>query len=94
MEIVSALRTALAGKVGQDRFDLWFGTSTRLDYDGCALLIGATSRFFLEWIRTNFRRYIEEACCELLGKCPPLTFHLDDGDSAQSVAVAHRLRPI
>ncbi len=87
-EIVSALRAALAGKVGQDRFDLWFGATTRLDYDGCALLIGAPSRFFLEWIRTNFRRYIEEACRELLGKCPPLKFHLDDdGDSAPSIAV-------
>ncbi len=37
MEIVSTVRTALADKVGQERFDLWFGAGTRLDYDGRAL---------------------------------------------------------
>ncbi len=30
MDIVSALRTALAAKVGKDRFELWFGQATRL----------------------------------------------------------------
>ncbi len=34
MEIVSALCKALADKVGQKRFDLWFGAGTRIDYDG------------------------------------------------------------
>ena len=72
MEIVSALRIALAGKVGQERFDLWFGAGTRLDYDGRVLRIGAPNRFFLEWIRGNFRRHIEGACGEVLGKCPAI----------------------
>lgn len=77
MEIVSALRAALAGKVGQERFDLWFGAATRLDYDGRALRIGAPSRFFLEWIRGNFRRQIELACCDVFGTCPAIEFHLE-----------------
>ena len=76
-EIVSALRTALADKVGQDRFDLWFGAGTRLDYDGRALRIGAPSRFFLEWIRSSFRRQIETACSDVLGNCPAIEFHLE-----------------
>ncbi len=80
-EIVSALRASLADKVGQDRFDLWFGAATRLDFDGCALRIGAPSRFFLEWIRTNFRRHIEDACREVFGKSPSLEFHIDDAGS-------------
>jgi chromosomal replication initiator protein len=88
MEIVSTLRSALADKVGQDRFDLWFGAGTRLDYDGHALRIAAPSRFFLEWIRANFRRNIETACGDVLGKCPTIEFHLEaatkgDGDSMQ-----------
>ena len=93
-EIVSALRASLAGKVGQDRFDLWFGAATRLDFDGCALRIGAPSRFFLEWIRTNFRRHIEDACREVFGKSPSLEFHIDDagsdGDVAQSPSAGNR----
>ena len=90
-EIVSALRVALAGKVGQERFELWFGASTRLDYDGRALRIGAPNRFFLEWIRGNFRRQIESACCEVFGTCPAVEFHLDaaatDGDD-------HSMQPV
>ena len=31
MEIVTALRTALAAKVGPARFELWFGEATRLE---------------------------------------------------------------
>lgn len=81
MEIVSALRTALAGKVGQERFDLWFGVGTRLDYDGCVLRIGAPNQFFLDWIRSNFRRHIEDACFELFGKRPSLDFHVDMASS-------------
>ncbi len=76
-EIVSAVRSRLADKVGQERFNLWFGAAVRLDYNGGALRIGAPSQFFLEWIRTNFRRQVEEACSEVLGTCPPLEFHLD-----------------
>ena len=88
-EIVSAVRSVLADKVGQERFNLWFGAGTRLDYNGVALRIGAPNQFFLEWIRTNFRRHIESACCEVLGQCPSLEFHLDatlnegNGDSMQ-----------
>jgi chromosomal replication initiator protein len=77
MEIVSTVRTALADKVGQERFDLWFGAATRLNYDGRALSIGAPSEFFLEWIRSNFRRHIEMACSDALGHCPAIEFHLD-----------------
>ena len=94
MEIVSTVRTALADKVGQERFDLWFGASTRLTYDGRALRVGAPSEFFLEWIRTNFRRHIEMACSDVLGNCPAIEFHLDvattpgDDDSMQA-ALTH-----
>jgi chromosomal replication initiator protein len=88
-EIVSAVRTALAGKVGQQRFDLWFGAGTRLDYDGCVLRVGTPNQFFLDWIRANFHRQIEEACCEVLGRHPSLEFHVDstlgeDEDSMHS----------
>ena len=76
-EIVSAVRIALADKVGQKRYDLWFGVGTRLDYDGCTLRIGAPNQFFLDWIRANFRRHIEDACHQAFGKRPSLEFHLD-----------------
>lgn len=83
-EIVQAVRFALASKVGQERFDLWFGPSVRVDYCNDALRIGTPSQFFLEWIRTNFRRHIEDACREVLQRVPTLEFHLDAAASETS----------
>jgi chromosomal replication initiator protein len=95
MEIVPALRTALAAKVGKERFELWFGQATRLQWDGSALTIGAPSRFFLDWIRSNFRRQIETACVETLGECPAINFVVDGaaGEGRTEPAPAADARP-
>ncbi len=77
MEIVSALCKALADKVGQKRFDVWFGASTHLDYDGQTLCIGVPNQCFRDWIGANFRRPIEEACLEVLGHCPTINLYVD-----------------
>jgi chromosomal replication initiator protein len=86
-EIVSALRASLAGKVGQERYELWFGAGTRLHFDGRTLRVAAPTQFFLDWIRANFRRQIEEACRETCGVPTSLEFVLDcaaDADSPES----------
>jgi chromosomal replication initiator protein len=88
MEIVSALCKSLGDKVGQKRFDLWFGAGTRIDYDGRSLLIGAPNQCFRDWISGNFRRQIEEACVEVLGHCPEIDFHID------AEAADHKDRPM
>jgi len=77
MEIVSALRTALADRVGQKRFELWFGESIRLAVAGGTLTIGVPNRFFQDWLRTNFRGHIEHACLATFGERLPLDFHID-----------------
>ena len=77
MDIVSALRTALADKVGHERFELWFGASTRLALGEGGLAIHVPSRFFLDWIRANFRSQIEDACRLTLGTCPNIEFSID-----------------
>jgi chromosomal replication initiator protein len=77
MEIVSTLRAALAERVGSERFELWFGASTRLELKGRRLMVGVPNAFFLEWLRSNFRRVIEAACVETLGHCPSLEFCVD-----------------
>jgi chromosomal replication initiator protein len=85
-EIVSALQESLAGKVGKKRFDLWFGTSTRLSFDGRTLRIGVPNHCFLDWLRNNFRRQIAAACEDVLGCCPSIDFHIERGkNSSQPV---------
>lgn len=77
MEIVSTLRAALAEKVGRERFELWFGASTRLELIGRTLTVGVPNGLFLEWIRSNFRQAIEAACFDTLGHAPTLKFQVD-----------------
>ena len=76
-DIVLALRVALADRVGKERFDLWFGPGVRLDYAGRGLTIGVPNRFFRDWIQANFRKQIEAACLEVLGKAPTLSFRME-----------------
>jgi len=77
MEIVSVLRAAVADKVGKERFELWFGTSSRLELDGNQLTVVVPNRFFQQWLRSNFSRHIESACRETLGRVPALEFRVD-----------------
>jgi chromosomal replication initiator protein len=77
MEIVSALKLALADKVGQARFELWFGSNTCLQYDGDTLTVRVPNQFYQDWLRTNFREPIEAACRETLGKVVPVRFLID-----------------
>lgn len=76
-EVVSAVRAALADKVGQERFDLWFGASARLDLRDQTMLVGLPNRFTQDWVRSHFRREIEAACAETLGKSIAVEFQID-----------------
>jgi len=81
-EIVSALRAALAERIGRERFELWFGPQARLGYDGRALSIAVPGLLFVNFIRGNFRREIEEACHSVLGACPAVELQVDPSLSA------------
>ena len=83
MEIISALRLALADRVGQDRFDLWFSRSSRLTIDEKTLTVEAGDQFSLDWIRNHFRNDLELVLTELctqrvIGEPPSITFRINN----------------
>ncbi len=65
------LADAIAQRVGQQRFHVWFDNSTRLDLRQDGLEIAVPNDFISEWIGKNFARPIQEAAVEVLGG--PLT---------------------
>jgi len=81
-EIVSAVRDALVDKVGHQRFDLWFGASTRLEMSEGALAVVAPNWFLRDWLASNFRRDLEASCQAVLGCCPRLDFRVDETPAA------------
>jgi chromosomal replication initiator protein len=74
MEIVSAIRQRLADKVGKERFELWFGHNVSLAFQANVLSVVARNDFWLDRLRTHFRRDLELACFEVVGQPPQLKF--------------------
>jgi len=64
---LARLANAIAQRVGQQRFHVWFNNSTRLDLKQDGLEIAVPNDFISEWIGKNFSRPIQEAAHEVLG---------------------------
>ena len=70
------LADAIAQRVGQQRFHVWFNNSTRLDLKNDGLEIAVPNDFISEWITTHFKRPIQEAAHEVLGCSLPVRFQV------------------
>jgi len=94
-EIVLALQAALAARVGQGRYDLWFAANARLAHSAGSLTIYARNKFYLVWLRTNFRKELEAACQETLGATLPIVFEIDTsiGRAEESSATVDSPKP-
>lgn len=68
MEIVSAIRHRLIEKIGQDRFDVWFGSSVDFQFDAGELAVTASSAFIVERIRNLFSADLHEVGSEIAGE--------------------------
>ena len=68
------LADAIAQRVGQQRFHVWFNNSTRLDLRQDGLEIAVPNDFISEWIGKNFTLPIQEAAHEVLGGPLPVHF--------------------
>ncbi len=75
-DTLSALRQAVAEKLGKQRFELWFGAECSFELCDRTLTVGLPNPLFQRWISKQFRHEILTACEEVLGYCPELDFRL------------------
>ena len=73
-DVVSALRSRLADRLGQHRFDLWFGQTTELVLDADGLAVVGPERMLIEWLRLNFHSQIASAAQSLLNRDVPVRY--------------------
>ncbi len=73
-DIVATLQAALAERIGQHRYELWFGAETELEYRQDNLIIRTPNASFQNWVATHFRKDLEACCQAVLGFCPELRF--------------------
>ncbi len=72
------LRAALAERLGESRFGLWFGEGVSLGVAGDAVEVGVPNAFFRDWIAGHFSRNLVEAAHEVTGRQLRVAFRLDD----------------
>ena len=75
-EIVSALRAALAARLGQARYDWWFTGQAKISAQQDRLTIGCETPFLQDCLRDNFRCDLQECWRQLRGPDASVEFSL------------------
>jgi chromosomal replication initiator protein len=71
------LRAAVAERVGEARFGLWFGEGVRLGVDGDSLVVGVPNGFFRDRIQGHFAGNLVEAAEAVAGRPLRLAFRIE-----------------
>lgn len=91
-EIVTAIRARLADRIGQDRYEVWFGPTTQLNLRGENLVVSVPNQFFQDWLRSHFRKDLEASSLEAFGKPLALEFRIAQTLAATSISQAAKVR--
>ena len=74
---VDAISSALAEKVGAQKYRIWFKNSTKLALTGGYLKVGVPNLFIASWLENHFLAEISQAAREVTGEDPKITFTID-----------------
>lgn len=77
-KVESTLRAAMAERLGESRFGLWFGEGVRLGVADDALEVKVPNAFFRDWIRGHFSKNLIDAAHEVTGRSLRLAFRVHD----------------
>ncbi len=66
---LSALRAALIDRLGRQKYEVWVGPQTTLEFHCDGLRVGCPTTFELQWLRRRIHTHLVE-CCRLLGTDP------------------------
>jgi chromosomal replication initiator protein len=76
-QVVAALSTQLAQRIGIDRFTLWFGSQARMCVVNECLRIRAASAFVRDWLRKHLADDIRACWENVAGRSLPVEFDVD-----------------
>lgn len=74
---IADFRSLLAKRIGNQRYELWFGGQTRLSCSGDVLTIGITSAFVRDWIRQHFLQELKATSTTVFGRQLQVTLEVD-----------------
>lgn len=75
-----ALRDAVAERIGESRFGLWFGEGVRLGVvgDGAAVEVLAPNAYFRDRIKSGFAANVADAVAQVIGRALPVSYQVCD----------------
>lgn len=76
-DLVAVLSDAIIRRIGESRYQLWFGKRVRYTHEGETLVVGTASRHIQEWLEKTFIGAVEEAAFEVFGQPTPVRFVID-----------------
>lgn len=79
-ELEGALRGAVAERLGETRFGLWFGDGVRMGLagDGDSVEVQVPNAFFRDRIRNNFATSLADAVRAVVGRSLPVSYSIQD----------------
>jgi chromosomal replication initiator protein len=76
-EVVASLGSAIARRIGEPRYDLWFTRNTKFTWEADQLVVGVPNHFYQEWLQSTFAEAVRSAAHEVLGKPMQVRFAID-----------------
>ncbi len=76
-DVVAALGSAIARRIGEARYRLWFANNVKLQVNGRTLRVGFPNRFFQDWLQTTYATAVHEAAKEVLETTVEIEFVID-----------------
>jgi chromosomal replication initiator protein len=71
------LAAAIARRISDARFNLWFRDHTRFVHLGDAVVVGVPNLYFQEWLQQTFGTDVRAATAEVLGEAVAVRFAID-----------------
>ncbi len=76
-DAVAVLGDAIARRIGEPRYNLWFAKNTKLSWADDVLTVGVPNLFFQEWLEKSFADAVSAAARDVLGRPMQVRFAID-----------------
>src|SRR4051794_41238320 len=71
------IAAAIASRIGEPRYNLWFRDHTRFVHLGDAVVVGVPNLYFHDWLQKTFGADLRAAAAEVLGGPVEVRFAID-----------------
>ena len=73
---LSVLRRELAERLGSERYELWLGPHTCIEFADGELSIGCPTQFECQWLRSHVHTALQASCQKVLGSDVEIRYHV------------------